>query len=70
MMVPIRLDTPHVVGRLFDIHPSVGKWKTLVGEGVFFWGMKGTWTCWVERRDEFERLSCDLEGRRREWCFF
>ena len=23
----------------------------------------------MERRDEFEGLSCDFEGGRREWCF-
>ncbi len=37
MMVPIRPETLHVVGQVFDIHPSVGKWETLVG-GVFFSG--------------------------------
>ncbi len=70
MMVLIRPETPHVVGWVFDIHPSAGKWETLVGEGGFcFWGMEGTWTWWVERRDEFEGLSCDFEGGRREGCF-
>jgi hypothetical protein len=64
--VPIKTN---VVGRVFDIHPLVGKWETLVGEGVFFLGDGRTWTWWVERRDEFEGLSCDFEGGRREWCF-
>ncbi len=68
-MVPIQPETLHVVGWVFDIHPSVGKWETLVGEGAFSWGVEGTWTRWVERRDEFEGLSCDFEGGRREWCF-
>ena len=30
-----------MVGWVFDIHPSVGKWETLVGEGVFFLGDGG-----------------------------
>jgi hypothetical protein len=60
-MVPIRPDTPHVMEWIFDIHPLLGKWETLVGEGVFSWGMEGTWTWWVERRDEFQGLSCDFE---------
>ncbi len=38
MMVPIQPETPHVVGWVFDIHPSVGKWETLVGERGFFSG--------------------------------
>jgi hypothetical protein len=41
MMVPIRPETPHVVGQVFDIHSSVGKWETLVGEGGFFLGGGG-----------------------------
>ena len=41
MMVPIQPDSPHVVGLVFDIHPSVGKWETLVGEGGFFLGGGG-----------------------------
>jgi hypothetical protein len=40
-MVPIQPETTHVVGRVFDIHPSVGKWETLVGEGGFFLGDGG-----------------------------
>ena len=35
MMVPIRPETTHTVGRVCDIHPSVGKWETLTGEGGF-----------------------------------
>jgi hypothetical protein len=30
-----------MVGWVFDIHPSVGKWKMLVGEGIFFLGDGG-----------------------------
>ncbi len=40
MMVPIQLDTPHVVERMFDIHPSVGKWE-MVGEGGSLLGDEG-----------------------------
>ncbi len=25
----------HTVGRVFDIHPSVGKWETVTGDGGF-----------------------------------
>ena len=32
-MVPIRPGTAHIVGRVCDIQPSVGKWETLTGEG-------------------------------------
>jgi hypothetical protein len=41
MMVPIRPETPHVVGWMIDIHLSVGKWETLVGEGDFSLGDGG-----------------------------
>jgi hypothetical protein len=41
MMVPIQPETLHVVERVFDIHPSVGKWETLVGEGDFILGNGG-----------------------------
>jgi hypothetical protein len=30
-----------VVGQVFDIYLSVGKWEMLVGEGVFFLGDEG-----------------------------
>ena len=33
MIVPIRPGTTHVVGRVCDNQPSVGKWETLTGEG-------------------------------------
>ena len=33
MMVPIRPGTAHVVGRVCDNQPSIGKWETLTGEG-------------------------------------
>jgi hypothetical protein len=35
MIVPIRPGTTHTVGRVCDIHPSVGKWETLTREGGF-----------------------------------
>ena len=31
-MVPIRPGTAHIVGRVCDNQPSVGKWETLTGE--------------------------------------
>ncbi len=39
MIVPTRPGTPHVVGRVVDIHPLVGNWETLMGEGGF--GVRG-----------------------------
>jgi hypothetical protein len=33
MIVPIRPETTHFVGRVCDNHPSVGKWETLIEEG-------------------------------------
>ena len=33
MVVPIWPETMHFVGRVCDIHPLVGKWETLRGEG-------------------------------------
>ena len=33
MMVPIHPGTVHIVGRVCNIQPSVGKWETLTGEG-------------------------------------
>ena len=35
MIVPIRPGTMHIVGFVCGIHPSVGKWETLTGEGGF-----------------------------------
>jgi len=35
MVVPTQLGTTHTVGRVFDIHPSVGKWETVTGDGGF-----------------------------------
>ncbi len=31
----MRLETTHLVGRVVDIHPLMGKMETLVGEGGF-----------------------------------
>ena len=39
MIVPIRPGTTHIVGLVCDIHPLVGKWETLTGEGGF--GVRG-----------------------------
>ena len=33
MTSPIRPETIHAVGRVFDNQPLVGKWETLTGEG-------------------------------------
>jgi hypothetical protein len=35
MIVPIQPGTMHVVGRVCNIHPLVGKWEMLTGEGGF-----------------------------------
>jgi hypothetical protein len=35
MVVPTRLGTTHMVGRVFDINPLVGKWETVTGDGGF-----------------------------------
>ena len=35
MVVPIQPGMMHAVRCVCDIHPSVGKWKTLTGEGGF-----------------------------------
>ena len=32
-MSPLRPETIHAVGRVFDNQPSVGKWETVTGEG-------------------------------------
>ena len=39
MIVLIRPGTTHIVGLVCDIHPSVGKWEMLTGEGSF--GVRG-----------------------------
>ena len=51
MVSPIRPETTHVVGRVSDNQPLVGKWETLTGEGGL--GVRG--------------VDLDMMGGDRDW---
>ena len=52
MTRPLRPETIHAVGRVFDNQPSVGKWETVIGEGGF-----------GERELDFDMVGGDTERR-------